>query len=112
MTAIIESDANIRAAVEVEKMFTQDEVARRAYEKAEKFRRDQAAQLHYARSQGIAQGIAQGKAQGIAQGKAQGVESMIVTLRELSIPENTIAEKLQQRYDLSPAAVKKYMALH
>ena len=112
MTAIIESDANIRAAVEVEKMFTQDEVARRAYEKAEKFRRDQAAQLHYARSQGIAQGIAQGKAQGIAQGKAQGIESMIVTLRELSIPENTIAEKLQQRYDLSPAAVKKYMALH
>ena len=97
-------------------MFTQDEVARRAYEKAEKFRRDQAAQLHYARSQGIAQGIAQGKAQGIAQGiaqgKAQGIESMIVTLRELSIPENTIAEKLQQRYDLSPAAVKKYMALH
>ena len=112
MTAIIESDANIRAAVEVEKMFTQDEIARRAYEKAEKFRRDQAAQLHYARSQGIAQGIAQGKAQGIAQGKAQGVESMIVTLRELSIPENTIAEKLQQRYDLSPTAVKKYMALH
>ena len=124
MTAIIESDANIRAAVEVEKMFTQDEVARRAYEKAEKFRRDQAAQLHYARSQGIAQGIAQGKAQGIAQGKAQGIaqgiaqgkaqgiESMIVTLRELSIPENTIAEKLQQRYDLSPTAVKKYMALH
>ena len=112
MTAIIESDANIRAAVEVEKMFTQDEIARRAYEKAEKFRRDQAAQLHYARSQGIAQGIAQGKAQGIAQGKAQGIESMIVTLRELSIPENTIAEKLQQRYDLSPAAVKKYMALH
>ena len=112
MTAIIESDANIRAAVEVEKMFTQDEVARRAYEKAEKFRRDQAAQLHYARSQGIAQGIAQGKAQGIAQGKAQGIESMIVTLRELNIPEDAIAEKLREHYDLSPDEIKRYMALH
>ena len=100
MTAIIESDANIRAAVEVEKMFTQDEVARRAYEKAEKFRRDQAAQLHYARSQGI------------AQGKAQGIESMIVTLRELNIPEDAIAEKLREHYDLSPDEIKRYMALH
>ena len=30
-------------------MFTKDEVAKRSYEKAEKFRRDQAAQLSYAR---------------------------------------------------------------
>ena len=30
-------------------MFTKDEVAKRAYDKAEKFRRDQAAQLSYAR---------------------------------------------------------------
>ena len=47
MDAIVKSDADIRAAVEVEKMFTQDEVARRAYEKAEKFRRDQAARVRY-----------------------------------------------------------------
>ena len=30
-------------------MFTKDEVAKRSYEKAEKFRRDQAAQLEYVR---------------------------------------------------------------
>ena len=30
-------------------MFTKDEVAKRAYDKVEKFRRDQAAQLEYAR---------------------------------------------------------------
>ena len=36
----------------VEKMFTQDEVARRKYELAEKFRRDQAAQLRFARDEG------------------------------------------------------------
>ncbi len=108
MSAIIESDANIRAAVEVEKMFTQDEIARRAYEKAEKFRRDQAAQLHYA----VSQGIERGMAQGIAQGNDRGIESMIVTLRELNIPEDAIAEKLREHYDLSPDEIKRYMALH
>ena len=40
-------------------MFTQDEVARRAYEKAEKFRRDQVAHLRYAKNLGIKQGIEQ-----------------------------------------------------
>lgn len=33
-------------------MFTKDEVAKRSYEKAEKFRRDQAAQLRYATEEG------------------------------------------------------------
>ena len=100
MSAIIESDANIRAAVEVEKMFTQDEIARRAYEKAEKFRRDQAAQLHYAVSQGI------------ERGNERGIESMIAALRELDISEDTIAEKLREHYELSPDEIKRYMALH
>ena len=104
MSTIIESDANIRAAVEVEKMFTQDEIARRAYEKAEKFRRDQAAQLHYAVSQGIERGM--------AQGMAQGIESMIAALREFHIPEDAIAEKLREHYELSPDEIKRYMALH
>ena len=108
MTAIIESDANIRAAVEVEKMFTQDEIARRAYEKAEKFRRDQAAQLHYAVSQGIERGIKQG----IERGNERGIESMIAALRELDISEDTIAEKLREHYELSPDEIKRYMALH
>ena len=34
-------------------MFTKDEVARRSYEKAEKFRRDQAAQIRYVKEEGI-----------------------------------------------------------
>ena len=46
---IAASEAAIRDAMEVEDMFTKDEVAKRAYDKAEKFRRDQAAQLEYAR---------------------------------------------------------------
>ena len=46
---IAASEAAIRDAMEVEDVFTKDEVAKRAYDKAEKFRRDQAAQLEYAR---------------------------------------------------------------
>ena len=38
--------------MEVEDVFTKDEVAKRSYEKAEKFRRDQAAQLKYATEEG------------------------------------------------------------
>lgn len=38
-------------------MFTKDEVAKRSYEKAEKFRRDQAAQLRYARTEMIKKSI-------------------------------------------------------
>ena len=45
---IAASEAAIRDAMEVEDMFTKDEVAKRAYDKAEKFRRDQAAQISYA----------------------------------------------------------------
>ena len=33
-------------------MFTKDEIARREYEKAEKYRRDQASQLRFAEMQG------------------------------------------------------------
>ena len=45
---ITESETAIREAMEVEDMFTKDEVTKRAYEKAEKFHRDQAAQISYA----------------------------------------------------------------
>ena len=42
-------------------MFTQDEVAKRAYDKAEKFRRDQAAQLEYADAEGEKRGLKKGR---------------------------------------------------
>ena len=44
-------------------MFTQDEISRRAYEKAEKFRRDQQAQLTFAETKGRHEGILQGQAE-------------------------------------------------
>ena len=49
---IAQSEPAIWEAMEVEDVFTQDEISRRAYEKAEKFRRDQHAQISFAENKG------------------------------------------------------------
>lgn len=77
-------------------MFTQDEVAHRSYEKVEKFRRDQLAQLQYAQQQGI------------EQERKRDINNMIVTLRGLDVKE----AKLKEGYDLSEADIKRYLTLH
>ena len=56
---IAQSEPAIREAMEVEDVFTQDEISRRAYEKAEKFRRDQQAQLTFAENKGRNEGQAE-----------------------------------------------------
>ena len=60
---IAQSEPAIREAMEVEDVFTQDEISRRAYEKAEKFRRDQQAQLIFAETKGRNEGVLQGQAE-------------------------------------------------
>ena len=39
-------------------------------------------------------------------------QRMIAALREFHIPEDAIAEKLREHYELSPDEIKRYMALH
>ena len=63
MVDIAQSEPAIREAMEVEDVFTQDEISRRAYEKAEKFRRDQQAQLTFAETKGRNEGHQQGQAE-------------------------------------------------
>jgi predicted transposase/invertase (TIGR01784 family) len=57
----------IKQALDAEVVFTKDQIQRRAYEKAEKFRRDHTAEIHYALSEGMAKGMAKGKAEGFLQ---------------------------------------------
>jgi predicted transposase/invertase (TIGR01784 family) len=64
---IAQSEPAIREAMEVEDVFTQDEISRRAYEKAEKFRRDQQAQLTFAETKGRNEGLNEGRQQGQAE---------------------------------------------
>ena len=82
-------------------MFTQDEVAKRAYEKAEKFRRDQAAQLEYA--------DAEGEKRGLQKGIEQGIVTMISTLKGLNFGKETIAIKLMEGFGLDDKSANKYI---
>ncbi len=86
---IAESEAAIREAMEVEDMFTKDEVAKRAYDKAEKFRRDQAAQIKYV--------------------KEECIKAMVVTLKELNVDKATTADKLMVRFGLQPKVAQGYV---
>ena len=86
---IAASEAAIRDAMEVEDMFTKDEVAKRAYDKAEKFRRDQAAQIKYV--------------------KEEGIKAMVITLKELNVDKATTADKLMARFGLQPKVAQGYV---
>ena len=54
----------IQKALAAEVLFTTDDIMKRKYEKAEKYRRDYAAHMAYATKQGIEQGKAEGNAEG------------------------------------------------
>lgn len=97
LAEIAESEVAIREAMEVEDVFTKDEVAKRAYEKAEKFRRDQAAQLEYAGNEGEKRGI------------KKGIITMISTLKSLNIDKETIALKLMEGFGLDGKAANEYI---
>ena len=74
-------------------MFTKDEVAKRSYEKAEKFRRDQAAQLKYA----------------LEEGRKEGIKAMIITLKELKVDKKTTIDKIMARFNLKLNVAQGYV---
>ena len=78
-------------------MFTKDEVAKRSYEKAEKFRRDQAAQLRYAAEEGR------------KEGEEKGIKAMIVTLKELNVDKSIIIDKIMTRFNLNMNVAQSYV---
>ena len=78
-------------------VFTKDEVARRSYEKAEKFRRDQAAQIRYATEEGR------------KEGREEGILGTIAALRSLNFDKRTIALKLVEVFGLDDKAANGYV---
>lgn len=74
-------------------MFTKDEVAKRSYEKAEKFRRDQAAQLKYAEKKG----------------EEKGIKAMILTLKELNVDKDIVIDKISTHFHLQSNVAKGYV---
>ena len=82
-------------------MFTKDEVARRSYEKAEKLRRDQAAQLEYAEKKG--------EERGREKGREEGILGTIVALKSLNLDKKTIALKLAEVFGLDDKVADSYV---
>lgn len=78
-------------------MFIKDEVAKRSYEKAEKFRRDQAAQLKYAAEEGRKEGL------------KEGIKAMIATLKELNLDKKTTIDKIMTRFNLKLNVAQRYV---
>ena len=71
-------------------MFTQDEISRRAYEKAEKFRRDQQAQLTFAETKGFNEGFNEGFLQARNEGILQGQAELVRKLIAMGVSAETI----------------------
>lgn len=70
-----------------------------------------------AETKGEKRGIAIGKEEGIVEGisigekrgDARGIRNLIETLREVSVSEPVIIEKLQQKYGLTPEEAQQYL---
>ena len=97
MAEIAASEAAIQEAMEVEDVFTKDEVAKRSYEKAEKFRRDQAAQIRYATEEGR------------KEGEEKGILGTIAVLKSLNWDKKTIALKLVEVFGLDDKTANGYV---
>lgn len=105
LAEIAASEAAIQEAMEVEDVFTKDEVAKRSYEKAEKFRRDQAAQIRYATEEGRQEGREEGR----KEGREEGILATIAALRSLNFDKRTIALKLVEVFGLDDKAANGYV---
>ena len=55
------------------------------------------------------EGIREGLEQGMEQGMEQGIAGTVSILKNLGIPPQTILDKIQEQYNLSPEASKKYL---
>ena len=51
----------------------------------------------------------EGIKEGIEQGISQGIEGTVSILKNLGIPSQTILIKIQEQYNLTPEASKKYL---
>ena len=71
------SDPMIQRALDAEVVFTKSQLKRRAYEKAEKARRDYIAHIEYARDEGRVEGKIEGKIEGTKEAKLNMSEEML-----------------------------------
>ena len=61
---------------------------------------------------GMKLGEERGMKLGEKRGRKAGIRAFVETCKELGIPEHEIAEKLQDKFDLSEQEVKSYIEKH
>ena len=92
-------DEDIRTAMEAEKEFVQDYEYISAYDRQEKYLRDQEAREAFVREEGETIGFAKGEASGLAKGKAEAKKELIIAWRNKGKTDSEIAELLDMDED-------------
>ena len=103
---LAEKNEAIREASATIKKLNADERIKMQCEAREQLEHDMA--YHH----GVDVGEKRGMKLGEERGKKAGIRAFVETCKELGIPEQEIAEKLQDKFDLSEQEVKSYIEKH
>ena len=105
---LAEKNEAIREAAATIKKLNADEKIKMQCEAREQLEHDMASAYHH----GVDVGEKRGMKLGEERGKKAGIRAFVETCKELGIPEQEIAEKLQDKFDLSEQEVKSYIEKH
>ena len=105
---LAEKNEAIREASATIQKLNADEKIKMQCEAREQLEHDMAWAYHH----GVDVGEKRGMKLGEERGKKAGIRAFVETCKELGIPEQEIAEKLQDKFDLSEQEVKSYIEKH
>ena len=105
---LAEKNEAIREAAATIKKLNADEKIKMQCEAREQLEHDMASAYYH----GVDVGEKRGMKLGEERGKKAGIRAFVETCKELGIPEQEIAEKLQDKFDLSEQEVKSYIEKH
>ena len=101
---LAEKNEAIREASATIKKLNADEKIKMQCEAREQLEHDMASAYYH--------GVDVGEKRGEERGRKAGIRAFVETCKELGIPEQEIAEKLQDKFDLSEQEVKSYIEKH
>ena len=116
ITMLAEKNEAIREAASTIKKLNADERIKMQCEAREQLEHDMASAYHHGVDVGEKRGMKLGEERGMKlgeeRGRKAGIRAFVETCKELGIPEQEIAEKLQDKFDLSEQEVKSYIEKH
>ena len=61
------------------------------------------------REEGRLEGIQEGRLEGRLEGVEEGIKGMVLVLKELGVPTQTILSQIQEKFHLSQELARKYL---